>query len=590
MKPEGCVTDKNGTGRLRARSLIVVAIFLSLVMASAATTQKNVPAKPSSTTASEHASKDEEPEVNDDATAPSEVIVEGRRILTVYQPIGTYTPKERAERIAERIIAVAREGKMSPELIGLQPREAWTEITANDKVLMAVTDVDAKMAKKTRDQLAAEDAGSIRQALLNYRREHSWNSILKGILYTVLLTSLLAPIAWTLRKLRLAARARLEKWIHARTRAEEKKSPWQIAFTYTISLAVACGTVMRWLLMVALVQAYFTITLSFFSTTRSISIAITDWLFSTLKSLADSGLEYLPNLVVIAIIAAIASQVLRLITMVFDEISKGNLTVRGFYPDWAEPTAKLIRILVLVLVIVVIFPYLPGSKSLAFQGISIFVGVLLSLGSSSAVANAIAGIILTYMRSFLVGDWVKIGDTIGEVVEKNILVTRILTPKQEIITIPNATVMNGSVMNYTREAKNAGVIFHTTVTIGYDAPWKTVHLLLMDAAYATKHVLSRPEPFVLQTALNDFYVAYELNAYTDTPRQMQFIYSDLHQNIQDKFNEAGMEICSPHFSSLRDGNTVAIPQQYISPDYSAPGFRVDAVERSKAQIAGKQSG
>jgi len=156
------------------------------------------------------------------------------------------------------------------------------------------------------------------------------------------------------------------------------------------------------------------------------------------------------------------------------------------------------------------------------------------------------------------------------------LVTRILSQKQEIITIPNATVMNASVMNFTREAKNQGVIFHTTVTIGYDAPWKTVHQLLIDAALATKNVRQHPEPFVLQTALNDFYVAYELNAFTDVPREMQYIYSELHQNIQDKFNEAGVEICSPHFSALRDGNTIAVPEQYIPKDYSVPEFRVNS--------------
>jgi small-conductance mechanosensitive channel len=178
------------------------------------------------------------------------------------------------------------------------------------------------------------------------------------------------------------------------------------------------------------------------------------------------------------------------------------------------------------------------------------------------------------MRSFAVGDWVRIGDTVGEVVEKNMLVARIVTQKREIITIPNATVMNGSVMNYTREAKNGGVIFHTTVTIGYDAPWKTVHQLLIDAARATEHVLHTPAPFVLQTALNDFYVSYELNAYTDVPIEMQFIYSALHENIQDRFNEAGVEICSPHFSSLRDGNTIAIPAQNRPRGYTAPAFRV----------------
>jgi small-conductance mechanosensitive channel len=186
-----------------------------------------------------------------------------------------------------------------------------------------------------------------------------------------------------------------------------------------------------------------------------------------------------------------------------------------------------------------------------------------------------------------VGDWVRIGDIVGEVVEKNMLVIRIITQKREIITIPNATVMNGSVTNYTREAKHGGVIFHTTVTIGYDAPWNKVHQLLIEAAAATKDVLRNPPPFVLQTALNDFYVSYELNAYTDVPIEMQFIYSDLHQNIQDRFNEAGVEICSPHFSSLRDGNTIAIPERYRPQDYTAPAFRVNGSGTEEKQAAAK---
>jgi small-conductance mechanosensitive channel len=521
-----------------------------------------------------------------EALTPGDVVIEGRPILKVYEPIAGFSPQDRAERIANRIVAIARERNVPAEAVTTEIHGDWTEIRTRDKVLMVVTNGDAQLAEKSRERLAAEDAGSIRQALQNYRHDHSWNSLLKGIGYTAIVSVLLVPTLWLLRKLRLALRARLDSWIDTRTHAEERKTAWHVGFTYTVSLFVALATVLRWVLVLGLLQAYLTLTMSFFPYTRSLSLAVTGWLVSTLTSLANSALEYLPNLIVVAVIVAVASQVLKLISMVFDEIAKGNLTVRGFYPDWAEPTAKLVRVLVLVLVIVIIFPYLPGSKSPAFQGISIFVGVLLSLGSSSAVANGIAGIILTYMRSFLIGDWVKIGDTIGEVVEKNILVTRILTPKQEVITIPNATVMNGSVMNYTREAKNAGVIFHTTVTIGYDAPWKTVHKLLVDAARATQHVLTQPAPFVLQTALNDFYVAYELNAYTDTPRNMQFIYSDLHQNIQDAFNDAGVEICSPHFSALRDGNAITIPEQYVPEAYRPPSFRFNDSRVEKVKAAG----
>jgi len=231
----------------------------------------------------------------------------------------------------------------------------------------------------------------------------------------------------------------------------------------------------------------------------------------------------------------------------------------------------------------VAFPYLPGAKSPAFRGISIFLGVLLSLGSASAVANTIAGVILTYMRSFLAGDWVQIGDNMGEVVERTLLVTRILTPKAEVITIPNSTVMSGAVKNYSTEANKSGVIFYTSVSISFDTPWRTVHQLLISAASATEHVLRQPAPFVLQRSLDDFYVTYELNAYTDTPREVLNIFSDLHRNIQDKFNEAGVEICSPHYSAIRDGNSIAIPEQYIAADYKPSGFRLNL---NKAENSG----
>ena len=575
---------KTGSG---TNELIIFLLLIALLLGFcqfAVAQNKTTPPKPASASA-QSVAKSDEPQEEEEAPPVGEVEIEGRHVLTVYQPFGPYSPQQRADGIQRRIVAVAREGKVAPEAVSAVRRDQWTEIIAGDKLLMAISDGDAESAHKSRDQLAAENAGSIRQAILNYRRDHSWSALGWSALYTVIATMVVVALLWVIRRIRLVVGGLAESWIESRTRPAQKKTLWHVAVTYLLSLLVALGVVFRWLLILAIVETYLTVVLSFFSATRSISHAITDWLLSSLQSLAVSALDYLPNLFVIAIVIAIASQLLRLINMVFDEIAKGNLTLRGFYSDWAQPTAKLIRMMVIVLVLVIIFPYLPGSKSPAFQGISIFVGVLISLGSSSAVANAIAGIILTYMRSFLIGDWVKIGDTLGEVVEKNMLVTRILTQKQEIITIPNATVMNTSVMNFTREAKNNGVIFHTTVTIGYDAPWKTVHQLLLDAAAATEHVRKDPKPFVLQTALNDFYVAYELNAYTDVPREMQYIYSDLHQNIQDKFNEAGVEICSPHFSALRDGNTIAMPEQYLSKDYVAPSFRVNESEPEKAAKA-----
>lgn len=559
---------------------LVAAIFLSLLGSPRpAVAQQQSPAQPA---ANQSSSNPDNPE--EEIPSSGQVVIDGRPILTVYEPVGTLTPETRAQGIAGRVIALARDGSIPAESVRLQPRNAWTEILADNTMIMAVTNADAKAAGKDRQQLAFEDAESIRQAVETYRNEHSWRMIFRAILKTALVTVFLLVGLWIVRQLRLNLRRRIETRIYA-SASREKKSAWHVAVGYLGPVILAIGALLRWVIILGLIEIYLTVTLGFYSDTREISLTVTRWIFSQLETLGKAAVDYLPNLLVLAVLAVITNYVIRLIRLIFDQIRKGDLKIHGFYPDWAGPTDKLVRMLVLVLALIVAFPYLPGARSPAFKGITIFVGVLLSLGSSSAVANAIAGVILTYMRSFLLGDWVQIGDTMGEVVEKTLLVTRLLTPKAEVITIPNATVMGGAVKNYSTEAKKSGVIFYTAVSIGFDAPWRTVHQLLLGAALATHHVLRQPAPFVLQRSLDDFYVTYELNAYTDAPREVLNIFSDLHRNIQDKFNEAGVEICSPHFSSLRDGNTIAIPEQYVKPDYKTPGFRMNFREAENKDVS-----
>jgi len=547
-----------------------IVVLLALFCFSAAAQS----APPAATTEAQPAESTQESPL-DERPAPAEVVIEGRGpILTVYETVAGHTPEERAAAIEQRILAIARDSRASTTA-SLETHPGWTEILIGGQVIMAVTDADARMAGKPREQLANEYAESIAQVIPAYREEHSWRMVLRGVLKTVLVSILLVALLWLLRRFRLVVRDQIERRIRASAQVEQK-SAWHVIASYAGSIALGLGAVVRWVVILGLLETYLTVVLSYFSSTRELSLTVTNWVFSQLQSLARAGVNYLPDLLVLSVIVLLTYYVFRLLRLIFAEIRTGNVKIRGFYPDWAEPTEKLLRVLVLILALTVAFPYLPGAKSPAFRGVSIFFGVLLSLGSSSAVANAIAGVILTYMRSFLIGDWVQIGNTTGEVIEKNLLVTRVLTPKAEIITIPNATVMSGAVTNYSVEAKKSGVIFHTTVSIGYNAPWRTVHQLLTSAALATKNVLEHPAPFVLQNGLDDFYVSYELNAYTNVPREMLNIYSDLHQNIQDKFNQAGVEICSPHFSSLRDGNVLAIPEQYIGSDYKAPGFRMAA--------------
>ncbi len=177
------------------------------------------------------------------------------------------------------------------------------------------------------------------------------------------------------------------------------------------------------------------------------------------------------------------------------------------------------------------------------------------------------------MRAFRIGDRVKIGEVTGDIIEKTLLVTRVRTIQNEVVSIPNSTVMSNHTINYSVEAAEKGLIIHTTVTIGYDAPWRQVHQLLIDAALSSDMIEADPKPYVLQTSLDDYYVSYQINAHTKSPNKQALIYSSLHANIQDIFNKAGVEIMSPHYKALRDGNETTIPAAHLPKDYSAPVFR-----------------
>jgi small-conductance mechanosensitive channel len=255
-------------------------------------------------------------------------------------------------------------------------------------------------------------------------------------------------------------------------------------------------------------------------------------------------------------------------------VEHGDISFPGFYPEWAKPTSKLLTFVLAVLALVVMFPYLPGGDSPAFRGISIFIGVLVSLGSSSAMGNLIAGIILTYMHPYRVGDRVRISDTVGDVQEKSFLVTRLRTVKNVEIILPNSMILGAHILNYTVQAEARGLILHTSVTLGYDVPWRTVHQLLIRAAEGTDGILTTPEPFVLQTSLNDSHITYEINAFTNRPSDMEAILARMHERIQDEFNRAGVEILSPAYLSLRDGNTATIPKQNRAEDTQDSWFKL----------------
>ncbi|MEO0841311.1 MAG: mechanosensitive ion channel domain-containing protein, partial [Cyanobacteria bacterium J06643_5] len=486
----------------------------------------------------------------------------GEEIFRIRAGVGAFTAEERAIAVNNRIIKVGDDPTIKVEKIRIEDKPLTTNLTVNNRVLLTITDADARAADLSRQQLARNYQENIQKAITQYRIERSpdyirqaiFNSVIATVLLigTLILFAILFP--WCYRKVSNLQGTRIP--------AIRIQNFELLPATRISRLLIALLKFIRFILTLSVLAIYVPLVMSFFPWTRQISLRVYRYFLQAAETSWEAFLNYLPNLFALAIILFITYYFIKFTRNLFTSLGNGNLTIQGFYQEWAEPTFKLSVFLIVILAAVIAFPYLPGFGSPAFQGISLFLGLLVSLGSSVVVANVVAGVILIYTRAFQIGDRIKIGDAVGDVVEKTLFVTRIRTVKNVMITLPNTSVFTNQIINYTAaelDPDQAPLILHTKVTLGYDVPWRKVHHVLIDAAKSTTHLLSEPEPFVLQTSLDDFYVSYELNAFTHNPSVMARIYSELHQNIQDKCNEAGIEILSPHYSAVRDGSQTTIP-------------------------------
>lgn len=354
----------------------------------------------------------------------------------------------------------------------------------------------------------------------------------------------------------------LEEWRHTRFRMLRFRSLELVTPDQITNGLIALARYMQIGLNLLLGLTGLTFAFSFFPGTQGVVASLIEKFGEILAGAGETVVGYLPKLFGLILIVIVTRYTLKLLQFFHEGIRSKRIKIAGLHPELTEPTFQLLRFMILALALVAAYPFLPGSDSPVFRGITIFVGFLLSLGSTSLVTNIVSGIVLTYTRGMRIGDRVKIGGTVGDVLERTLLVTRIRTIKNVVVTIPNGMVLNNEIVNYNAPMLEEGLILNTTVTIGYDVPWRKVHELLIQAALATRDILSDPKPFVLQTSLDDYYVSYELNAYTHAPERMVMIYSELHQNIQDWFNEAGVEIMSPGYTAYREGGELTIPAQY----------------------------
>lgn len=506
---------------------------------------------------------------------PATLEVVGQPLFTFRTRIGSVQPAERVRLISERIARV--QGDQRFDLQQIQARAAaevgW-EVLAGDQLLLVITAEDARGEKRPIKLIAEGLALRIRELLEKDRFDKSPANLMRHALIAFGYLVGLVLILWLITFISRRLEAYLDRSKGTRIRSLQLKGFELLSAERITLFARGILRVLRLVVILALLYFFVPLVLSLFPWTEKLSPVLIGYVVNPLRQIGRGVVAFIPNLFFIVLNILVVRYLLKVVRFLFGEIERGNLRFAGFYPEWAQPTYVLVRGLAIAFTVVIIFPYIPGSNSLAFQGVSVFLGILVSLGSTSAVANAVAGIVLTYMRSFRPGELVKIADTTGDVVEKTLFVTRIRTIKNVDVTIPNSLVLNSHIINFSALAATTGLILHTEVTIGYDAPWEKVHALLIQAALATEDVLTEPKPFVLQTALEDSYVRYQLNAYTAKANQMVSIYSNLHAHIQDAFNTAGVEIMSPAYHALRDGNCITVPAAQRPEGYEPPSFRM----------------
>ncbi|HEY6143253.1 MAG TPA: mechanosensitive ion channel domain-containing protein [Flavobacterium sp.] len=487
-------------------------------------------------------------------------------LFFIYDKLGSFSAHDRALSLENKIKALGSNFFFKIDSLKIVNTENSSEILNGENIITSITENDAIWNNTSKQELAKKYKNIISISITKYKEETSLTRLAKEIGLASIVLLILVSIIYYLNKLSLWLAKKIEEQENKIINGIKIKSYVLFDAKKQVSTILVLNKIFKWVFILLAIYIALPILFGIFPWTKDFSTTLFGYILNPLKKITLAVWNYMPNLITIIVVIIVFRYFIKAIHFFKEEIEKGKLKINGFYTDWANPTYQIIRLMVLAFMLVVIFPYLPGSDSPVFQGVSVFLGVLFTFGSSGPLSNIIAGLVLTYMRLFKIGDRVKIGDVVGDIIEKSLLVTRIRTIKNEIISIPNTTVMGSHTINYSSDTREKGLILHTTVTIGYDVPWKDMYQALLNAADRTNLILKNPKPFVLQTSLDDFYVAYQINGYTKEANKQANIYSELHSNIQDCCSEMGIEIMSPHYRAGRDGNKTTIPKNYLNKD------------------------
>lgn len=496
-----------------------------------------------------------------------------REVVTMRATVAGATPEVRVNRARERIRALPETAidlpiKTVPTSLG-DVKGAYFML--GDHVLFGVLEADVDHeAGQSFEALVGQTQARLEEARDAWHDTRDRPLLLKGLLRAAIATLVLGLLIWGVyRGSRIAVR-----WMEKRRDVLAARYPYVDWREFLARLAVATAQLVQWFFLIALVYAWLGFLLDSFVATRPIADALGDWTWGRLAWVADGLLSSVPGLVTVVIVLTLTRAIVNLIGYFFESVQKGRLQLPFIMPETTTATRRIFTLIAWALGIAVAYPYLPGASSEAFKGVSVLFGLMITLGSAGLVTQAMSGLVVIYSRALQKGDFVDVNGVQGVVTEVASLATKIVNVRNEEITIPNSVLISSPIRNYSKLAGSQGTLLTTVVTIGYDAPWRQVHALLIGAAQKTPGVRAAPTPYVYQRALSDFYVEYELFVSIDKAMDRIPILSALHASIQDAFNESGVQIMSPHFLAQPD-QAVVVPkaQWFAAPAKPADGGR-----------------
>jgi small-conductance mechanosensitive channel len=484
------------------------------------------------------------------------VVVEEDTLFNIYASIGGEDATHRAAELQRRITQIGKSLKLTTDTMHIFESDFTADIMCGELVIMRVSDLDGLWNGMTRDELAKSHLKVISAEIEKLHNEYGLTAKLQGFGWAVFLIVVqIVFFVLTVRFIRHLRRKVIDGF-------SGKLHPLVIKGYEILNLHqlkrifLFLTRVLQVLLVIAQLLVSLPLLFSIFPETEKFTWNMINFVWEPLRDIMVSFVKFFPNLVKIIVILIVVRWLLRGIRHVTDEIGAGRLKIEKFYQDWAQPTYHIIRIFVIAFTLIVIWPLLPGSESGVFKGVSIFVAAIFSLGSTTTIGNLISGIIITYMRPFLVGDFVRIGDSEGTVVEKNAFVTRLRDIKDNLVTVPNNSILSMQTVNYTSAARDyGGSIVHSDFTFTYKVPRSTIESYLLEAAARSTLLLKEPAPFVLVTQLEDFYTRYQINAYTLETNRLFDVYSEMHKNILDVFREHDLDPTSSHFVAVKENKS-----------------------------------